>query len=86
MDIEGRFPITSLVFSDLGDKIFTAGLDNTIRCFDLRKSETEYVITSHADTVTGLSLSNDGAYLLANSMDMTLRVFDVRSYVSGRNR
>jgi Prp8 binding protein len=69
------------VFSDAGDRIFTAGLDNNIRCFDLRKNETEYLINAHADTVTGLALSADGAYLLSNSMDMTLRVYDVRFFI-----
>lgn len=38
----------------------------------------EYFLASHGDTITGLSLSNDGSYLLSNAMDMTVRAFDVR--------
>lgn len=34
----------------------------------------------HTDTVTGLSLSPDGSYLLSNAMDNTLRIWDIRPY------
>lgn len=34
----------------------------------------------HTDTVTGLSLSSDGSYLLSNAMDNTMRIWDVRPY------
>lgn len=34
----------------------------------------------HSDTVTGISLSADGSYLLSNAMDGMLRVWDVRPY------
>ncbi len=35
----------------------------------------------HNDTVTSLALSNCGSYVLSNSMDNTLRVWDVRPFV-----
>lgn len=34
----------------------------------------------HADSVTGLSLSSEGSYLLSNAMDNTVRVWDVRPF------
>jgi len=34
----------------------------------------------HTDTVTGMSLSPDGSFVLTNSMDNTLRIWDVRPY------
>ena len=34
----------------------------------------------HSDTVTGMSLSPDGSYLLSNSMDNSLRIWDVRPF------
>ena len=37
-------------------------------------------LVGHTDTVTSLSLSPDGCYLLSNSMDNTLRIFDVRPF------
>ena len=34
----------------------------------------------HSDTVTGLSLSPDGSFVLSNSMDNSLRVWDIRAF------
>ena len=43
----------------------------------------ENVLIGHTDTITGLALSNDGNYLLSNSMDQTIRCWDVRPFVQG---
>ena len=43
----------------------------------------EYKMTGHRETVTGLSLSPDGSFLLSNSMDNTVRM-DVKPFVSPR--
>jgi len=37
-------------------------------------------MNEHKDCVTGLSLSHNGSSLLSNSMDTTLRIWDVRPY------
>ena len=37
-------------------------------------------LSGHRDTVTGLALSRDGAFVLSNAMDAQLRVWDVRPY------
>lgn len=34
----------------------------------------------HTDTITGLSLSPDGSYVLSNAMDNSLRIWDVRPF------
>ena len=34
----------------------------------------------HKETITGLSLSPDGNYLLSNSMDNTVRIWDVKPF------
>ena len=36
----------------------------------------------HNDTITALSLSNCGSYVLSNAMDNTLRIWDVRPFVT----
>ncbi len=36
--------------------------------------------TGHTDTVTGLSLSPCGSFVLSNSMDNTCRIWDIRPY------
>jgi WD40 repeat protein len=38
------------------------------------------MLKGHSDTITGLSLSPDGAHLLSNAMDNTLRVWDMRPF------
>lgn len=39
-----------------------------------------YRLKGHTDTVTGVSLSPDGSYLLSNAMDNNLRIWDVRAF------
>jgi Prp8 binding protein len=49
--------------------------------WDLRQNdEPSLVMRGHSDTVTGLRTSPDGSHLLSNSMDNTLRVWDMRPY------
>ena len=56
------------------------GLDNVIRGWDLRTDEVVLELKGHGDTVTGLSLSPDGSRLLSNSMDSTLKAWDVAPF------
>lgn len=39
--------------------------------WDLRQNKLIYNMHGHGDSVTGLSLSSEGSYLLSNSMDNT---------------
>ena len=36
----------------------------------------------HNDTVTSLALSNCGSFVLTNSMDNSLRIWDIRPFVT----
>jgi Prp8 binding protein len=40
-------------------------------------------LIGHNDTITGLALSNDGNYLLSNSMDSTIKCWDITPYSHG---
>jgi len=40
-----------------------------LQVWDLRQNKLIYSMQGHGDSVTGLSLSADGSYLLSNSMD-----------------
>ncbi len=42
-----------------------------VQVWDMRRNEVVYTLPGHADTVTGLSISPNGDYLLSNSMDNT---------------
>jgi Prp8 binding protein len=37
-------------------------------------------MAGHQDTVTGLRLSPDGSFVLSNSMDNTVRIWDIRAF------
>ncbi len=43
----------------------------SLQVWDMRKEEMLFTLPGHVDTVTGLSVSPDGSYLLSNSMDNT---------------
>ena len=87
--IPHQFPVTAVCFSNDGSNLFTGGIDNTIRKFDLRNFSVDNyefdiveseVLYGHMDTITGLSISPDGNYLLSNSMDCTCRKWDIRPF------
>ncbi|CAD5180966.1 uncharacterized protein LOC135616786 [Musa acuminata AAA Group] len=75
-----KYQITAVSFSDAADKIFTGGLDNDVKVWDLRRNEVTMTLQGHSDMITGMQLSPDGSYLLTNGMDCTLRVWDMRPY------
>jgi len=78
-----KYQITSVSFNATGEQAFIAGIDNQIKIYDLKKNKVENTLIGHTDTITGISLSNDGNYLLSNSMDGTIRCWDVRPFAKG---
>ncbi len=63
-----------------GRQVYTGGIDNSVKVWDLRKEEVVHMLAGHTDTITGMSVSPDGSHLLTNSMDNTLREWDMRPY------
>lgn len=55
-------------------QVYTAGIENVVKVWDLRKEEVTMTLKGHNDTITGIALSPDGTHLLTNAMDNTLRV------------
>ena len=55
-------------------QVYTAGIENVVKVWDLRKEEVVMSLKGHNDTVTGMVVSPDGTHLLTNAMDNTLRV------------
>lgn len=51
-----------------------------LKVWDLRKNSILHTMKGHSDTVTGLTLSPDGSFVLSNSMDNSLRVWDIRPF------
>lgn len=78
-----KYPVLSLCFDDIGDRLFTSGIDNSIKIWDLKTMKVEEELVSHTDSITGLSLSHEGSFLLSTSMDQTVRCWDVRPFATG---
>lgn len=48
--------------------------------WDIRKKGIVHLLRGHQDTVTSLSVSPDGQSLLSNSMDNSVKIWDIRAF------
>lgn len=80
-----NYQLLGVAFSKTNNEIFVGGIENCINTWDMRNDSISYSMRGHRDTVTGLSLSPDGNHLLSNSMDKTLRSWDVKSKATSSN-
>lgn len=80
------FPITAIALSEAGNELFTGGIDNDIKVWDLRKKAVTYSLLGHTDTITSLQLSPDNTTLLSNAHDSTVRTWDVRPFAPADRR
>lgn len=74
------FPVTAVALSEAGNELYSGGIDNDIRVWDLRKQAVAYSLLGHTDTITSLSVSPDSQSLLSNSHDSTVRSWDIRPF------
>ncbi|XP_074593874.1 U5 small nuclear ribonucleoprotein 40 kDa protein-like [Brevipalpus obovatus] len=75
-----EYQILAVTFNENSDQIIYGGIDNLIKVYDLRKCAILYSMAGHLDTITGLASSPDGSFVLSNSMDSTLRIWDIRPF------
>ncbi|KAF2180339.1 WD40 repeat-like protein [Zopfia rhizophila CBS 207.26] len=78
--IATEFPITAIALSEAGNELFSGGIDNDIKVWDLRKKAVAYSLLGHTDTITSLEISPDTQTLLSNSHDSTVRTWDIRPF------
>ncbi|TDZ28203.1 U5 small nuclear ribonucleoprotein 40 kDa protein [Colletotrichum trifolii] len=78
--IQTEFPITAIAVSEAGNEIYSGGIDNDIKVWDLRKKAVVYSMLGHQDTITSLRISPDSQSLLSNAMDSTVRTWDIRPF------
>jgi Prp8 binding protein len=74
------FPVTAVALAEAGNEIYSGGIDNDIKVWDVRKQEVIYTLRGHTDTVTSLQISPDSQMLLSNSHDSTVRTWDIRPF------
>ncbi|KAI9722177.1 MAG: hypothetical protein M1828_004860 [Chrysothrix sp. TS-e1954] len=77
---ETDFPVCAVALAEAGNEIYSGGIDNEIKTWDLRKKAVVYSMKGHTDTVTSLQLSSDSQILLSNSHDSTVRTWDVKPF------
>ncbi|KAJ4366360.1 hypothetical protein N0V83_007996 [Neocucurbitaria cava] len=80
------FPITAICLAEAGNELFTGGIDNDIKAWDMRKQAVTYTLLGHTDTVTSLQISPDNQTLLSNAHDSTVRTWDVRPFAPADRR
>jgi len=78
--LEEKYQVCSVAFSAAGDQVYTAGIENVVKAWDLRRGAVVTAMAGHTDTVTSLRVSPDGNFLLSNAMDNSLRIWDMRPY------
>ncbi|KAF2668695.1 WD40 repeat-like protein [Microthyrium microscopicum] len=78
--IETDFPVTAVALSEAGNELYSGGIDNDIRVWDIRKKSVAYSLIGHHDTITSLRVSPDSQTLLSNSHDSTVRTWDIRPF------
>jgi len=79
---QSEYQVLAVSFADDSTQMFSAGIDGVVYCWDIRANKVVYKLQGHKDTITGISVSADGNFLLSNSMDNTLISWDVRPYIS----
>ena len=78
---EHLFQCTAVAYGADGNMIYTGGIDNCITAWDIRTQSMSMKMKGHNDTITCLSLHPKGTHLLSNSMDGTLKTWDIRPFV-----
>ncbi len=78
--IETGFPVTAVALAEAGNELYSGGIDNDIKVWDMRKKSVVYSMLGHTETVTSLQVSPDSQALLSNSQDSTVRTWDIRPF------
>jgi Prp8 binding protein len=83
---EHSYQILSVSFDGTGERIFAGTLDDGIMVFDLKEREHVLTLEGHTDSITGIDVSHDGNFLLSNSMDNSVRLWDIRPFCAGHRQ
>jgi Prp8 binding protein len=78
--IETEFPVTAVALAEAGNELYSGGIDNDIKVWDIRRKAVVYSMLGHTDTISSLRISPDSQMLLSNSMDSTVRTWDIRPF------
>jgi len=73
-----KYQLTSCKFLK-DESIYFGGIDNQIYRYDLKKGDIDknFVLIGHNDSITGIDISHNNKFLLSNSMDNTMIIWDI---------
>jgi len=86
MEQKMNYQVTAVRFSQTNEYVFFGGLDNQIKAWNVKANSIEFSLLGHKNTITGIALSNDGKKLLSNSIDNTVRSWDLKPFVTNEDR
>jgi len=84
--LKHEFPCLSIAVGHEGHKIYTAGIDPIIHEWDIRYGNKSISMVGHDDIITGLCINPKGTHILSNSMDGTLKTWNIQPFVAGNHR
>lgn len=74
-----QYPVLAVCFGFDYTTFCTGGIDNIIRVWDTRLEKPVRELEGHSDSITSLSISHEGSFLLSNSMDNSMKVWDLKT-------
>lgn len=74
------FPVTAVAVAEAGHELYSGGIDNIIKVWDMRKKAVIYTMPGHTDTITSLEVSPDAQTLLSYAHDGLARTWDIRPF------
>lgn len=86
MEQKMTYQVTAVRFGPANEYVFFGGLDNQIKAWNVKTNTIEFSLIGHEDTITGIAISDDGKKLLSNAIDNTVRSWDLKPFVTEKDR
>jgi Prp8 binding protein len=85
---EHLYQILSVESTESGDRVFAGTIDNSVLVIDPRRLDAplETLSAPGVDSVTGVSISNDGDSLLSLSINGAVHLWDIRPFCESEDR
>jgi Prp8 binding protein len=77
---DATYSVTSIAFDRTGTQVYSGGLDEKIKVWDIRQKAVVYTLDGHTDVITSLAVSPDGQSLLSNAMDNSLKTWNIQPF------